>query len=178
LTIAIDPVNFERWLGGAIDALRWTTRYTFNEVASKFGVWSLVSTCIAIILFIAPFFLSKTSRLIISNIQISKRALALAFIAQLPLFVLATDWGRWLYINASILSLTYFTFRVTRDLHIHTQPDSVIASSKSLNEKKSIGVTFFVLVIILITTTWKVDHCCVSGASWGLLVKPLIVKNF
>ncbi|MES2720027.1 MAG: hypothetical protein V4624_03960 [Pseudomonadota bacterium] len=85
------------------------------------------------------------------------RVAMLATACTLPLFVVAIDWGRWLYVISTLLLYIYAAAWVGRG-----------QQSDRIGPRVSV-LTAFVLVCWV--SAWQLLHCCVMGAEWGLVAK-------
>jgi len=72
--------------------------------------------------------------------------LVISAVSLLPLFIVAIDWGRWVYILTFMLFCLALAERVTVKLPF-----------------KSI----FVIAGVIYLTTWSIPHCCVGGVGKG-----------
>ena len=87
----------------------------------------------------------------------------IGLLSQLPLYVMATDWGRWIYINASLLTIAYFA------LPLKNQAKNQMVGQVHEHEHElfSLRSIFLLLVSIvsvaLIARLTRIPHCCVVG---------------
>ena len=77
----------------------------------------------------------------------------LNFLYSLPLFFLAYDWGRWLFIHYMILIIIF---------GLHLQKKNTIFFHRKYTN-------FFVLFCIIYLTTWSMPHCCSPNIGDGFL---------
>jgi hypothetical protein len=128
---------------GAIDAIGWTSQYTLDSVVESFPLYAgylplLVLALIPVVL--TPWFRANWGWALF---------VAIAFI---PLFVIVTDYGRW--INMIVMALVF-----------------CIAASPV---ESSIARTWTWLTAILYTTLWGLPHWLAVGTlqwPWLGLVK-------
>jgi hypothetical protein len=166
LTKAIDPINYQLWMRGGTLALGMSALDGLRAVWDWFSLIGILSTAIALILFMIPFYLSNNAKLAGAILAAHKSRLTMAFLVQVPLFMVALDWGRWLYINASILTLVYLSVRARQDHRFEILRE---ATADNLSTRNTINLLSLILVLIVATTSWRLEHCCVSGAAWGPL---------
>lgn len=89
------------------------------------------------ILILAPFFIKNFIDLAFSKI-------ILIFIQILPLFVIAIDWGRWLFIFSNLIFLIYF---------------------ESENRPKNLKIIYpstYLVVFFTYIFAWRIPYCCVE----------------
>ena len=84
----------------------------------------------------------------------------LNFLYSLPLFILAYDWGRWLFIHFMILIIIF-------GLHLQKKITSFVYCKYRI---------FFSLFCIVYLATWSIPHCCSTFVGDGFL--GIIVKIF
>jgi len=77
----------------------------------------------------------------------------LNFLYSLPLFILAYDWGRWLFIHYMILIIIF-------GLHLQ---------KKNINFFYHKYKILFSLFCIIYLTTWSMPHCCSANVGDGFL---------
>eukprot|EP01037_Dinobryon_pediforme_P010424 gene10424-10492_t len=105
---AISPTDFVQWDSGAIETLRYTLRQGVANVGVLVDRWAIASLLIGWVMSLAPLYWVIRRTL---AIQIERQfgvPILIGLLSQLPLYVMATDWGRWIYINASLLTIAYF----------------------------------------------------------------------
>jgi hypothetical protein len=87
-------------------------------------------------------------------------------IISFPLFIMAIDWGRWvsMHITMSVISLTVF-------LETKRNHNSVIYKKFSLN-KNNIYLFMALLIFILSTFLYSIQHCCEND--FIILFGPII----
>lgn len=74
--------------------------------------------------------------------------LAVSTISFIPLFLVAIDWGRWIYM------LTFMLFCL------------------ALADRVAVKIPFksiFVIAGVIYVTTWSIPHCCVGGIGYGFI---------
>lgn len=74
--------------------------------------------------------------------------LSVSFIAFLPLYFFALDWGRWIYIYSFFIS-------------------TIVLVENNAPSFKSSSILIFLGLIYL--TTWSLPHCCTGSLNLGLL---------
>jgi len=84
----------------------------------------------------------------------------LALAATLPLFVLAIDWGRWLYV---IATLSFF-LHVQHRLRMPASMLRPAATQPGLWAGLAISVCFVAWI-----STWQLKQCCLMGAGKGVV---------
>lgn len=90
-----------------------------------------------LILILAPFFIRNFMNLAFSKI-------IFIFIQILPLFVIAIDWGRWLFIFSNLIFLVYFE------------------SENILKNFKIIYPSTYLVVFFTYIFAWRIPYCCVE----------------
>lgn len=144
----IDPVDPLYWDVGAISALKLSSMDGVNSVIAAFSYGSVFSLLFAVFIFIIPILLSSQN--LLYTFGINHYHLVCALIFQLPIFIIATDWGRWFYIDATILTIAY----LTDNYSVKNNNAKPFGFSSTI-----INITFIVLVV-LNASTWRVVHCC------------------
>jgi hypothetical protein len=120
---------------GAISALKEDTSSSIQRVIEMFGPHSFSVIQVAFLAFVPTVFTSFWKKKLLVLLIVS-----IVFIA--PLFVLAIDWGRWIY----ILAFMFYCLL--------------------LSENVSIRLSFqysYLIVGLLYLTMWSIPHCCVGG---------------
>lgn len=85
------------------------------------------------------------------------RAAMLATACTLPLFIVAIDWGRWLYVISTLLLYIYAAASVGQEQH-----------SERIGPRVGLWMVF---VLACWVSAWQLLHCCVMGAEWGFVAK-------
>lgn len=120
---------------GAISWLKEDSLSSFNRVSEMLGGQSL-----SVINFVALAFAPTVFTTFWNRKTLVLFVFSFAFM--IPLFVLAIDWGRWIYIFAFMFYCVLLSARATV---IH-----------------SFNLSYFVLGFVYLTT-WNIPHCCVGG---------------
>lgn len=87
---------------------------------------------------------------------------ALALAATLPLFVLAIDWGRWLYVISTLSLFLHVQYRLR-------QP--VVTPAPTGADRRAFLLTSALLLVWI--TGWQLQQCCLMGAGSGVLTKVM-----
>lgn len=134
---SLDPIICEgsiKWLGA--DSTHFQERI-INEAGYK-----SVLTPLLLIVSISPLFFTTWWR---------KETVVLLVVSTLsfaPLFLIAIDWGRWIY----IISFMIFC----------------LALAERVSVRFSYQKLFLILGIVYLTV-WSIPHCCVGGMNYGLV---------
>ena len=164
---AIDPVNYTQWINGAILELTHSFRHGVDWVKGGITSWTFFSIAIAVVLFAFPFLTLDKSEYFFRLLPQDKWMLIAAFMLQLPIFLIAVDWGRWLYIDASLLSMYY--------LSTHTTSAPNIVMILKDNAIKFSQLAILILCLTLHITSWQLKSCCTIGAIAG--ITPIILHK-
>ena len=160
---AISPTDFVQWDSGAIETLRYTLRQGVANVGVLVDRWAIASLLIGWVMSLAPLYWVIRRTL---AIQIERQfgvPILIGLLSQLPLYVMATDWGRWIYINASLLTIAYFA------LPLKNQAKNQMVGQVHEHEHElfSLRSIFLLLVSIVsvavIARLTRIPHCCVVG---------------
>lgn len=154
---AADENYYEKWFGGAVSALQLNAKNGAELVAYHFNLWSIPSTIFAIGLIATSLkLLIFTKNFSVPSIE-DLRLFILAALFQLPLWIISIDWGRWIYINASIIALIF----------ISQSPKN----AKKVGEPRYFGYILLTIFLILTNATcWKIFYGPVTGAH---IVSPI-----
>lgn len=127
---------------GAISWLKEDSRSSFDRVVEMFGVHSLSVIQFVVLAFVPTVFTTFWNKRMLVLFLVS-----IAFMA--PLFAVAIDWGRWIYIFAFMFYCVLLSTRVDVNLPFH--------------------FSYLILGLIYVTT-WSIPHCCVGdGVGAGLM---------
>ncbi len=124
---------------------------------SIYNYWTPFGFFILLILPLIPFFLFSLSNNILTNRSFYQKIFFIItqFLFILPLFLVATDWGRWVNIQSILLGLTILFF---------LQKKSKIEqryTEFTFNEKLiGYGVPLSLLAFM---SSWNLKHCCRDG---------------
>jgi hypothetical protein len=90
------------------------------------------------------------------------RALAVAVLLQAPLFVLTKDWGRWLAIDFTLLTIWYIAVRCRQAM-----------THGAIVGRRDLMLQILILILYLISMIpWRISHCCLVG----VMPSPLLVR--
>lgn len=126
---------------GAIAWLNKDTKYGFDLVSDLFPAYIKFYPAL-FVLSVAPLFVSS---------WITRETVALiavGFIAMIPLYLFAIDWGRWIHIETFMLLCL------------------ALASNAKVKIKQR---GLFILICILYISLWSIPHCCSKKIGGGLL---------
>lgn len=124
---------------GAIEWLKFDASYGKSKVALFFGYY-IINYPFALLLGLLPFLRGKW---LVRNFAFAM----VSFLCIIPLFVLATDWGRWINIYITMLTLAFL----------------------SGNEKRREGGEgVFLLGGLVFSSSWSFRHCCSLDFYWGI----------
>jgi len=158
---AIDPINYKLW-NGAISYVTWGIHDQYNDLMSKFNMMSIPLLALGISLAYLPIYLA--TRIDGVKFFVSNRSLSLlllvSLLIQTPL-VVAMDWGRWVYLDSTILSLAYLT---SLDDRVKLEPSS--------DSTKKIPIVLLLIGLLLTTIfifSWRIHHCCATAFEFTLL---------
>lgn len=126
---------------GAINWLGEDARNARGRVLDSFGYKSIY-TPFLLVLSLLPLFFTTWWR------KETGLLLVVSMAAITPLFLVAVDWGRWVYISAFMLLC--------------------LALAEKVSVKLPRKNVFFILGIIYLTT-WSIPYCCVGGIGKGFV---------
>ena len=126
---------------GAINALGDDTRHAFDRVLNYLNYRSFSISFLFALAMLPLIFTSWLKRR-------THVLLVVSLIAMTPLFLVAVDWGRWIY----ILSFMVFCLALTEKVTVKLPYNSI-----------------FVIAGIVYLTTWSIPHCCVGGYNYGII---------
>ncbi len=161
MTKAIDPENYKLW-GWPISYVTWDFNTQVTNFFKNFDNYSIINLLFTLLLTYIPFGMAAK----IDNHGIYKNkkflyALGACLLFQAPL-IFAKDWGRWIYVDATILSLTYLiSLNKVKDSHFKYSVKHVVVSNKKT------WVTILILLVFLFS--WRMKHCCASTFELTLL---------
>jgi|688.fasta_scaffold81210_1 hypothetical protein len=154
MTKAIDPENYKLW-AWPISYVTWDFNTQATNFLKNFDNYSVINLLFTLFLAFIPFGIAAK----IDNHSIYKNdkflyTLCACLLFQAPL-ILAKDWGRWIYVDATILSLTYLiTLNKVKKFHFKYSAKQVVESYKKT------GAVILVLLVFLFS--WRMKHCCAS----------------
>jgi len=161
MTKAIDPENYKLW-AWPISYVTWDFNTQATNFLRNFDNYSVINLLFTLFLAFIPFGIAAK----IDNHSIYKNnkflyTLCACLLFQAPL-ILAKDWGRWIYVDATILSLTYLiTLNKVKKFHFKYSAKQVVESYKKT------GAVILALLVFLFS--WRMKHCCASNFELTLL---------
>ena len=126
---------------GAISWLSEDTKYATSRVLNDLSYKSFFTPALFILSVLPLFFTTWWRKDLFVLLAVSIASIS-------PLFVVAVDWGRWIY----ILSFMLFC----------------LALANKATVRFSYKKIFFVAGVIYLTT-WSIPHCCVGGVGKGFI---------
>lgn len=123
---------------------------------SIYNIWTPFGLVLILILpLIAPFLFSASNILLnrLSNKLFFCLILQLMFMS--PLFLVATDWGRWINIQSILLGLSMIFF-------LESKKGIGIDSKKYSTSEKILGYGTPIIFLIFMSS-WNLKHCCRDG---------------
>jgi hypothetical protein len=133
----------------AIEIQKYITNFNFNKIKDIIVVIGTV--IIPNLLYLASVNASNYSKrkFILWNIFL--------ILISSPLFIIAIDWGRWIsmHITLSIMSLTIFLERKSKR--------SNTSSELFIFREKFIYLLIALVIFIVFTTFYSIQHCCDNG---------------
>jgi hypothetical protein len=161
MTKAIDPENYKLW-AWPISYVAWDFNAQATNFLKNFDNYSVINLLFTLLLAFIPFGIASK----IDNHSIYKNNKFLCTLFACLLFqgplILAKDWGRWIYVDATILSLTYLI-----TLNKITKSDFNYSAKEVVVSNKKTGVAILILLVFLLT--WRMKHCCASTFELTLL---------
>lgn len=153
---AIDPAEAKRWCkwDGAIGYLETSPGQAVWDVVAKMSLKGWVSFILALPLLAIHAWVLRGRYVMTPKVWGIAAVLAAS---QIPLFVLAWDWGRWLAVDGMLLTLAYLGGR----------EDLRWPRGKAM--RPALAVAALAAYVVLISTV-NVRHCCTNGL--GLAPKP------
>lgn len=124
---------------GAIEWLKFDASYGQKSVILYFNYY-ILNYPYALFLGLLPLLFGKwLTRNVVFAI--------ISFLSIVPLFVVSVDWGRWINIYITMLSLGLLS-----------------------ENRRSVGGggIFFLFGILLFSSSWSFRHCCSLGFEWGI----------
>lgn len=88
----------------------------------------------------------------------------LVLAATLPLFVLAIDWGRWLYVISTLSLFLHVQYRLR-------QPAGMPLPAAAPGRDDPRAFVLLSALLLVWITGWQLQQCCLMGAGTGLLIK-------
>jgi len=132
------------------------------ELISKANLYYFAAMIALTILAFVPIY--KKLKLIFQN-RLSLFLVAISIIGTLPLFAIAVDWGRFIYIHATSIFL------------ITLIPVSNTETTKGHVHKQSINV-FTIIFFLMYVSSWKIPHCCGPSYLFATNYKQVNIVNF
>ena len=120
---------------GAISSLKEDSRSSFNMVVEMFGGHSLSVIQFVVLAFLPTIFTNFWNKKMLVLFVVS-------FVYIAPLFAVAIDWGRWIYIFVFMFYCVLLSTRVVVNIPFHYS---------------------YVIFGFIYLTTWSIPHCCVGG---------------
>ena len=160
-------------IGDQIGTLKLNIEYPLNE---KNGMWGgyliiyLTSLIVAFFPISLIFFYSKFKSKHLKKIN-PLFIILIPFFSSIPLYYLAFDWGRYIYIS---YCCTFFLYIFCIKNNILKFDDKLIM----FFEKKKIHVLFIIVVLVGYSFTWTVPYCCKTSFKL-IFEKPIynLIKN-
>jgi hypothetical protein len=151
MTESINPENINL-VRSQLDHLKFGFPEQIDQLKEKFSIFSIPNLFASAFLIYLPFKLAKNIDKF--AIFINSKIFIFCLLCQLPLFF-AIDWGRWLYVDSSLLSVIYF---------MSLNAKSVEFKAKVRKNKFSPKHFFYFLTFTFILIfSWKIHHCCASA---------------
>ena len=152
-------------LGAATDVclgiMSWPNQsaaYLINHFFNTFSTYKMLGLILSYLLITIPSFLFEFTNS--QNKQsMRKRGLIISamFIITLPIFVLATDWGRFIHIHFALLVLAFSISLTNRSFKVSDRSEC----DGEVNSLASPGWFVFCGVIMIGGSFfWRVPHCC------------------
>ena len=157
ITQAISPTDFAKWNGGAIETMRYTMRQGIANVGFLVTGWAIVSLVLGWLMSVGPIFLRMRQPAFAKARAQYLVAVLGSLACQLPLYVMATDWGRWIYVSASLLTIAYFAAAC------HSEDKSDPSKDKAIDAGAVTVVVALTCAVALLAHWTRIPHCCVSG---------------
>lgn len=148
MVATIDPLNPQYWNTGAIPWLKFSSIDGVFGVVDAFSIWSVPSVLAGIGIFLLPIYISTKN--LNYSFGFDKLSLLLVLFCQLPVFLVATDWGRWFYIDATMLAITYLN---ERNINSNIQFSDV-------SFRPFLANIMMVCLLFINSSVWRVSHCC------------------
>lgn len=161
MTKAIDPENYKLW-AWPISYVTWDFTTQVTNFLKNVDNYSVINLLFTLILAYIPFNIAE--RIDGQNIYINNKfpfKLLACLLFQSPL-ILAKDWGRWIYVDSTIMSLTYF-------IALNKFNKSQIqysAKQVSISIKKNF---LAILILLFFLFSWRMKHCCASSFELTLI---------
>jgi hypothetical protein len=145
--------------GGAISYLNNNTIDAFNYMLNRFSHGHYILYLVIIFLVSFAFIPIKDRLLSIKNNKFAFISVILSFIFSITLFIVAVDWGRWIYIHTVSLFLISLLIKSKKEFKVK-------------NLKK------YLYLVILYSLSWHIPHCCnaikIFSFNIYLFLKPYI----
>jgi len=150
MTTSINPDNVNL-VRSQLDHLKFGFSEQIDQLIEKFSIFSIPNLVATAFLIYLPIKLSKNIDK--SLIFFNSKIFLFCLLCQLPLFF-AIDWGRWLYVDSSVVSIIYFM-----SLNAKGRSNSRISKNK-VSPKHFF---YFLTLAFLFIFSWKIHHCCASA---------------
>ena len=151
----ISATDTARWEDGSIASLASSVTEGFNNAMWEFARdWGGLSLLIGIAWSMVPIAYALWSGPLRAVLMSNARAVVLALCCQVPLYLVTTDSGRWLYTNATLLTVFYFGIQANGAYRPTASPMSRRALWRLLA---------LVAAIIMFAVYFRVPHCCGRG---------------
>jgi hypothetical protein len=155
MTKAIDPEKFKLW-SDSITYVTWDFNDQLHNLLKHLKVSSVINLSFTLFLTYLPIhIITKIDNHILFKNKNFLYWMIACLLFQAPL-IMAIDWGRWIYVDSTILSLTYF-ISLNKKMNLNKNFQAKIAK---INSTK---VTLTLLILLLFIFTWRVHHCCATG---------------
>lgn len=156
MTKAIDPVNFHLW-SNSITYVTWDFNEQVNSLLRSLKFSSIINLCFTLLLTYLPIhIITKLDNHMLFKKNKFLYALLACLAFQAPL-ILAKDWGRWIYVDSTLLTLAYFLTLNNKDINLNYSTYSEVNNLSLIQ----IILTFFILLLFMFT--WRLHHCCATG---------------
>lgn len=121
-----------------------------------YNIWTPLGLILILTLSLIAPILFCSSNMLLS--RVSKRlfcCLILQLIFMLPLFIIATDWGRWINIQIILLGLSMIFF-----LESKKNAETYITQYSTSEKVIGYGVP---IILLIFMSSWNLKHCCRDG---------------
>lgn len=154
-----------------------SSSYLFHQYVSNFDFKSLASISWVYLLVLSPSYLVLRSVNLSRYQQLQGVWIFTGFIFfSTPLFILATDWGRWVSIHSTLAIVLLLT--MLRDRTKAIAPPHTLSSSDTLHF--SINLLVSTSLFLFFNASYSLSHCCNSGfvKELGPFAKLLTTRIF
>ena len=151
----ISATDTARWEDGSIASLASSVTEGFNNAMWEFARdWGGLSLIIGLAWSMAPIAYAFWSGPLRAVLVSHARSVVLALCCQVPLYLVTTDSGRWLYTNATLLTVFYLGIQANGACRPAASPLSQRALWRLLGLVAALTVFAF---------HFRVPHCCGRG---------------